>query len=276
MNIDFPNIPPGARIHPRTLPAPHAVGPANTAGGGGAWFNNTQAYELAGGVQLIECESPSRKEWMKQRPPEKELAGGDRLLVLTGDETSLRYAASRITSLETERLNCTINALVRRKTFDQYPDWQLPKEYPFIKYDLGPLMDQASSLAHTMSADVFMDRGLPNKFKWELGGHQEIFEQRIPPGGVAVTEINDYRDDKTHYAYHLITKVRSVDKATFECLKSAILSMRKHALQHGVKKICMPMLAAGYDGLPWFQTCHFIGETFDGWGIVLQIHPEIE
>ena len=142
----------------------------------------------------------------------------------------------------------------------------------------GTLLNQPTSLAHTLSAVVHMYVGLPYHFDFEFRCDQAIFDQIAgqPLGGIAVTEITDKKDESRHFAYHLITKLRHHNRTTLKLLTSAIEKMRDHAVEHDVRTISIPKLGCAWDGLPWHRVRGVLHDNFVGTGIVIRVYPELD
>jgi hypothetical protein len=72
--------------------------------------------------------------------------------------------------------------------------------------------------------------------------------------------------------YYLITKEKYWNKPTYDSLKLTLVAMRDHAVQNGVKAICMPRLGCGLDGLLWPKVKRSIKEVFDNTGIAITVY----
>ena len=112
------------------------------------------------------------------------------------------------------------------------------------------------SLAHCISADVSMSMGIAVIFKNKFGGVKEIEQQDVDVGGVAVLE----RDGR--YIYYLVTKSRYWDRPTYKSLQDSLQSMKKRCIRDQVKKLSMPCIGCGLDGLDWDLVRSLIHSVF--------------
>lgn len=114
----------------------------------------------------------------------------------------------------------------------------------------------SASLAHCISEDAHMGKGIATAFKKKFGQVEEIRSQRQRPGGVAVLKSGD------RFVYYLVTKPKYFHKPTYESLTSSVKAMRDHCVQNGVKKLCMPRIGCGLDKLEWKRVKAVLAEEF--------------
>jgi O-acetyl-ADP-ribose deacetylase (regulator of RNase III) len=148
-----------------------------------------------------------------------------------------------------------------------------PNYSPNIKMISGDVFESVEALGHCISADVQMGAGIAYDFKCEFGGVQELFMQRILPGGVAVLERKVEKEglEQVRYIYNLVTKTRYSDKPTLETLRASLEAMKRHALKWDVPEICLPKIGTGLDMLWWNEVYQAIHETFVGTNILIKI-----
>jgi O-acetyl-ADP-ribose deacetylase (regulator of RNase III) len=148
-----------------------------------------------------------------------------------------------------------------------------PNYCPNIILTEGDLFESVEALGHAVSADMRMGAGIAYDFKQEFGGIQELFMQKILPGGVAIlerdVEISGVWD--TRFIYNLVTKTRYHDKPQVYVLKSSLYEMRKHAKDNGLTMICLPRIGAGLDQLKWADVYAAIAEVFGGTEIYIRV-----
>lgn len=71
-----------------------------------------------------------------------------------------------------------------------------------------------------------------------------------------------YDNNNNRFIYNLITKERYFHKPSYESITQSIEYMRDHAMQNGVKHICMPKIGCGLDRLEWPRVSAIISKTF--------------
>lgn len=100
-------------------------------------------------------------------------------------------------------------------------------------------------MAHCISADLALGKGIAVVFKDKFGGIAELQEQHITVGGCGVL----HRESR--HIYNLVTKFQYMHKPTYVTLASSLDPMRDHALANNVNHICMPKIGYGLDRLRW-------------------------
>eukprot|EP01102_Stenamoeba_stenopodia_P019228 TRINITY_DN7201_c0_g1_i1.p1 TRINITY_DN7201_c0_g1~~TRINITY_DN7201_c0_g1_i1.p1 ORF type:complete len:146 (+),score=18.15 TRINITY_DN7201_c0_g1_i1:120-557(+) len=127
----------------------------------------------------------------------------------------------------------------------------------------GDLFDsQNSSLAHCVSRDLRMGKGIAVAFKERFGRIADLKAQKRGIGDVAVLECDADRAEDGLYAYYLITKEKYSDKPTYDSLRSSLEAMKAHAVAHNIELISMPKIGCGLDKLDWNHVRSLIKEVF--------------
>lgn len=126
--------------------------------------------------------------------------------------------------------------------------------------------EKDTSLAHCISADVHMGKGIATTFKKMFGGVDELRRQGGKPGDVSMLQ----RDER--FIYYLVTKARYFHKPTYEILRSSLQAMKQDCEEHDVKKLAMPRIGCGLDRLDWNKVREMIKQTFEETNIELTIY----
>lgn len=108
-----------------------------------------------------------------------------------------------------------------------------------IKIVKGDLFssDEKDSLAHCVSRDFKMGKGIAVFFKEKFGNVQNLKDQNKQIGDIAVLK------DNNRFVYYMITKERFYNKPTYESVKESLESVKEHCLENGVKNLNMPRIA---------------------------------
>lgn len=61
---------------------------------------------------------------------------------------------------------------------------------------------------------------------------------------------------------NLVTKEKCYHKPAYDTLRQALLNMRCKLLAHGLKRVGMPLIGCGLDGLEWNKVSKIIKEVF--------------
>jgi len=147
-------------------------------------------------------------------------------------------------------------------------DERNPDSVGFVFKELkGDLFgDTNSALAHCISEDLVMGKGVAKGFKERFGGVRELKGQNPTTGGVCVL----CRGGR--YVYYLITKRVYRDKPTYESLRGSLVAMKQHIAKHGVKALSMPRIGCGLDGLKWEKVSDMIKEAFGDTELTVTIY----
>lgn len=144
----------------------------------------------------------------------------------------------------------------------------LPGDSSFTEV-YGDLMNSKDSLCHCVSECLAMGKGIAVLFKQRFGGVDELKAQKIGVGGVAVL---DRRDTDGRYVYYLITKPRYFHKPTYQTLASSLAAMFQHMAANGVRRVAMPEIGCGLDGLEWGKVKEMLLTMVTGSGLQVTVY----
>ncbi|KAI3379563.1 hypothetical protein SNEBB_009552 [Seison nebaliae] len=113
-----------------------------------------------------------------------------------------------------------------------------------------------TALAHCVSVDLRMGKGIAVMFQKMFGGVNELKEQKPEVGGCCFLK----RDNR--YVYYLITKQFYYNKPTYVDFTKSLERMRDIAVGHGVTQIAMPKIGCGLDGLEWTKVEDILKNIF--------------
>lgn len=138
-------------------------------------------------------------------------------------------------------------------------------QYKEIEGDLFQCPD-TSSLAHCVSKDLCMSKGIASIFKTKFGRVNELKRQAKNVGECAVLQF------PSRYIYYLITKEIYRHKPTYANLEASLVWMKEHCQTNGVKELCMPQIACGLDRLVWKQVSAIIQKVFANVDISITVY----
>ena len=130
----------------------------------------------------------------------------------------------------------------------------------------GDLFSSTECLAHCISEDIRMGKGIAVKFKTLFGGVNELKQQQASPGGLAVLARGD------RYIFYLVTKKNYYDLPTYSNLWRSLKCMREFCIKNDVKSISMPKIGCGLDRLKWSQVCKIISSVFENTNIEITVY----
>ncbi|GBC10140.1 hypothetical protein RclHR1_09370010 [Rhizophagus clarus] len=125
----------------------------------------------------------------------------------------------------------------------------------------GDLFTDASptdALAHCVSQDLRMGKGIADIFKKKYGGLNELKAQQCKVGQVAYLR----RDNR--YIFYLITKYYVYDKPNPKDFETSLVELRKLCEKLGVRGLSVPRIGTGLDGLSLSFVKNAINDAFEG------------
>ncbi|CAF3602081.1 unnamed protein product [Rotaria sp. Silwood1] len=122
----------------------------------------------------------------------------------------------------------------------------------------GDLFSASSitSLAHCVSRDLNMSKGIAMLFRDKFGQINELQKQNVPVGGCAYLTADD------RCIFYLVTKERYFYKPTMATLESSLRVMRDLCIQHNIRHLGMPRIGCGLDKLDWNKVSQLIQNVF--------------
>lgn len=123
------------------------------------------------------------------------------------------------------------------------------------KYD-DLFTSETEGIAHCISKDVKMGKGIAVEFRKRYEGIEEILEQSPSIGNICILRRNN------KWIYYLITKRLYWEKPTYDNLKSCLEVMKQHMKENRVNSVAMPQIGCGLDKLKWEVVRKIIKEIF--------------
>ena len=114
------------------------------------------------------------------------------------------------------------------------------------------------SLCHCISEDLAMGKGIAVLFRDKFGRIDELKRQQRREGEVA------FLSSGSCMIYYLITKPRYWNKPTYESLERCLVELRLDMQSRGMRKLGMPRIGSGLDGLEWSLVRAVIEKVFRG------------
>lgn len=114
-------------------------------------------------------------------------------------------------------------------------------------------------LAHCIATDARMGAGIATQFVKRYKGLRPSLQSAPRSIGDVVLYKKNNID---HKVFNLITKKYSTDKPTRDAFNQTILNLKGFVLEQDIRKIAMPLIGSGLDGLNWGESSAFIQDTF--------------
>ena len=121
-------------------------------------------------------------------------------------------------------------------------------ELKVIFGDLFNAPDQTTSLAHCVSRDLKMGKGIAKLFRDKFGRTNELAQANAKIGESAILKLNN---NPNRFIYNMVTKEKYSDFPTYDSLQESLIFTRDHATKNKVHHIAMPKIGCGLDKLNW-------------------------
>jgi len=132
----------------------------------------------------------------------------------------------------------------------------------------GDLFTSSDSLAHCVSEDLVMGRGIAKTFRERFGRVHELKRQRRHVGEVAY--ILDEEQDR--YLFYLVTKPKYWHKPTLETIRECLVTLKELCQRLHVTRLAMPQIACGLDRQEWTEVQPLIASVFEDTGIAITVY----
>eukprot|EP00102_Acyrthosiphon_pisum_P024216 XP_016661426.1 PREDICTED: uncharacterized protein LOC107884251 [Acyrthosiphon pisum] len=116
------------------------------------------------------------------------------------------------------------------------------------------------AVAHCVSEDFLMSRGVAVQFKLNYGQVGVLLDQRVRVGGVAELKVHQ---ENGFYIFYLVTKVLYHQKPTIQSLATTLVQLRDRLKELSINSLIIPKLGCMLDQLNWYQVHALIKTTFD-------------
>ena len=135
-----------------------------------------------------------------------------------------------------------------------------------LVYLCGDVLRASGSIAHCISADAHMGRGVARQIRDTFGHVGQILLQNPSVGDAVPVYIGD------GFVYHLVTKNKYFHRPSLDSVAASLINMREHMLYHGVYAISMPRIASGLDRLNWVGVEQLLKNIFYQTGITVYVY----
>ena len=122
-------------------------------------------------------------------------------------------------------------------------------------------VDESYHLAHCISADLKMGAGIAVPFQAKYHIREAIQARQL--NLVIPTVV------MTGRVFNLVTKVNYYGKPTYDNVFLALDKMKTVMDYFNVKKVAMPRIGCGIDGLHWEYFKRHLRDNFDGYDILV-------
>ncbi len=134
-----------------------------------------------------------------------------------------------------------------------------------IKRDL---FASESPLAHCVSKDFSMGKGIAVLFKDKFGTVSQTYRQGKNIGDIVVI---DRQLPQNKYIFHMITKEHYYDKPTYKTLTLCLEKLYQKCKELNINDISMPKIGCGLDRLEWNKVKIILEKIFTDINVVVHL-----
>lgn len=123
-------------------------------------------------------------------------------------------------------------------------------------------VDERYSLAHCISLDCEMGKGIAVEFDKRFKGMKSFLKIRIDNHDTSYPITIPCFIDKKLRVFNLITKKNYWNKPTYQTITECIGQMAEQCERHNIKYLAIPKIGCGLDRLQWGKVKEIIHEKF--------------
>lgn len=121
-------------------------------------------------------------------------------------------------------------------------------------------------LAHCISSDFALGAGIAKTFRDRYGVRDKLIatggKDRWNGKGCCIITGSSEDDKPMWNVANLITKAKCYEKPTYKTLEQALIEMKQQCAVWGYRRIAMPLIGCGLDGLSWDRVSAIIKDVF--------------
>lgn len=145
-------------------------------------------------------------------------------------------------------------------------------EYKEINANLFDFNSEEYSFAHCISADFAMGAGIALQFEKNFNTKTQLLKKYEDLLGEntylknwrkRIKQTGEYGDCiYIKPVFNLVTKEYYYDKPTYRSVQESLIHLRNYCSDMNIKKLAMPRIACGLDGLSWSEISNAIKKIF--------------
>ena len=131
--------------------------------------------------------------------------------------------------------------------------------HPNFCFSSSNILESLESIAHCVSADFHMKRGLASAITYRNQEHRQLrykTQNYLPPGSL----VSYFDRSNQRYFYNLVIKKRFFQKP--KALQISLMALRRHLVRHNIQALSIPRLGCGLDKLHWPTVFSLVYQIF--------------
>ena len=131
-----------------------------------------------------------------------------------------------------------------------------------IREQRGDIFSSKDNLAHCVSMDFAMFKGVAKEFKSRFG----VPTQKATVGQIAVLRVRDTvtrgKYQPGRLIFFLVTKGKFFYKPKLSNIRRSLLSLKNYMMTNGIKSVSLPRIGSGLDRQDWPTIRNIITDIF--------------
>ncbi len=147
----------------------------------------------------------------------------------------------------------------------------------YVSGDLFANCDNVKAFAHGCNCQGAMGTGIAKSFRQKYPDMYKEYRRRCKtqPREFDLGDSFLWKADDQPWVFNLGTQEHYWHcRASYEAIERALKSMKRQANEQDIHSIAMPLIGAGYEGLPWNRVRSIIERVFNDWPGMLYVYEE--
>ena len=123
------------------------------------------------------------------------------------------------------------------------------------------------AIGHGVNCEGVMGSGIAPRFRALSEPMYQAYRERCKTASLEAGDIFAWApglDSKYDYIYNMATQIFQGPNAAYVYVVLALMNMRDHARDRGVKHIGIPLIGCGIGGLEWYRVKYLCESVFEG------------
>ena len=132
-----------------------------------------------------------------------------------------------------------------------------------IKIIKANLLTVNGPIAHCISQDLAMRKGVAKQIRNKFGDTEQLKRQNVQLGHIGVTTKRTRETTETTFCFHMVTKHRYYQKPTLATFQMALQNLKRQLEIKNIKTISIPWIGTGLDRIPRHIVWDILKQVFN-------------
>ena len=132
-----------------------------------------------------------------------------------------------------------------------------------IKIIKANLLTVNGPIAHCISQDLAMRKGVAKQIRDKFGGTEQLKRQNVQLGRIGVTTKHTRGTTESTLCFHMVTKHRYYQKPALATFQMALQNLKRQLEIKNIKTISIPWIGTGLDRIPRHIVWDILKQVFN-------------